>query len=508
MHMPHDQTWFFLKAVSIAQGNWLGETYDHYTLIKGPVYPAFLAGLSLLGINPKLGTALLYIIASIAFLFAMKLTIKSRIGLIVGFALVLGNPVTFSHFWSETLRLNLFIPLVLLFISALLALTNSVNQQQPKLPLFWTILCGISLGLALNTRAEAIWLFSGFAPLALITIRDVFKFHRLKPWVFIWILLTAFPVLINQKISNLNKEYYGKDYATPAFGKAVAAINSLNTVNDTSVYYLTPQVRDKLMQISQNTNELATQLFGENRFKDTPDQYFHGSYSSWGIRSAMARNGYYSDAKTTQAAYEKIYQDIRNYCLENTDSCQSTFMGFIVKPKRVAQLPEHMTSGINRLTRFEHFTPPQIQSMRDRGDLGFQYTVNRFFNMNVTWDKKLDSASGINEVEQKRLNRIKKTHKAYQKHFATVLYTSLLLCLLTLICRVRYSFLNTLLLFGLFAGSFSVFLLVSLLAVPGFPRLLSLSATPMLCFSAYFLAFGWETIVQKLKTSLQPQISV
>ena len=114
MRYPIDGTWFVRKAKSISEGHWMGETFDHYTLIKGPAYSMLLSIVSSLGISPKLAIDSIYILACLVFLKSLSLVIKNRLSLLIGFSLLLFNPITFSEFWTQPIRINFYASLVLI----------------------------------------------------------------------------------------------------------------------------------------------------------------------------------------------------------------------------------------------------------------------------------------------------------------------------------------------------------------------------------------------------------
>ncbi|MCP3907043.1 MAG: hypothetical protein GY712_03400, partial [Oceanicoccus sp.] len=307
MFSDHDGKWFLKAALSIYNGNWFGSPYTHFTLIKSPVYPVFLSFLANTGIHPKLAVDLLYVGASLVFLTALRSAIHNRLAVFLGFVIVLANPIAFSEYWATLLRLNLFAPLVLIYLSSILAIIAHADKDEPRISLPWSLVCALSLALAWYTREEAIWMISALAPMVLLTLRCFFrKKQRLQVLVF-WLLVVLLPNLLGQSFSSINKERYGFDGITdtraPEFSRAINAIYSLNTVNDDSYIYFTFETRDKLKSISENTLRVIEPLLDSEHGGYT---YFNdgigGGYASWATRDSMYHLGYYRDPERTELA--------------------------------------------------------------------------------------------------------------------------------------------------------------------------------------------------------------
>ncbi|MCP3849717.1 MAG: hypothetical protein GY694_05700 [Gammaproteobacteria bacterium] len=495
MFSEHDGYWFLKAALSIYKGEWFGSPYTHFTLIKAPGYPLFLSFLANIGIHPKLAIDLLYVGASLIFLIALRSAIHNRLAVFLGFVIVLANPIAFSEYWATLLRLNLFMPLVLIYLSSILAIIAQASKDKPEISLPWSLLCALSLAVAWYTREEAIWMISALTPMALITFRCFFKKkQRLQVLVF-WLLVTLSPYLLGQWFSSINKKMYGfdgiADTHAPEFSRALNAIYSLNTVNDDSYTYLTSETRDKLKIISDNTRRLIEPLLDSEHGEYT---YFgagiRGDYASWAIRDSMYNLGYYKDPKKAELAYKAIADDIDRFCLQKAGNCRKMyFPGVLVKPISRERFRTEIQNGVVNLVQFTPYKPADRLAEKDRGDSTYQYLVNRLFNFSTSWDEALEKRAGILEIEKKRVRKINTIYGTYQDSLYILLLVAVLWCAIVLLFgRKMAPKLVGLLLFGSFAGSYSVYLLISLFAVPGFSRLLAVVSIPLLCFTAYFLA--------------------
>ncbi|RUM42421.1 MAG: hypothetical protein DSY80_07220 [Desulfocapsa sp.] len=126
--------------------------------------------------------------------------------------------------------------------------------------------------------------------------------------------------------------------------------------------------------------------------------------------------------------------------------------------------------------------------MKDRGDRQFQYLVSRFFNFNAAWDETIEKKAGMLKIEQSRMRKIQQIYSCYSDYFYILVLFAALGVLTTLSNKRLTPKLIGLLLFGSFAASYSVYLLISLFAVPNFSRLLAIVSIPLLSLTAYFFA--------------------
>ena len=513
MFYPADQTWFFLNARNITQGKWLGEVYNHYTLIKGPVYSIFLSMVANLGISPKLAIDVIYISASLTFLKALCCALNNKIAISIGFLLVIMNPITASEYWAEPLRGNLYLSLVLVYLSTLMILIVKSYQSPEKLQIKWALLCGLSLALAWNTREESIWMLSGLFPFLLILIwRLSHRNHRLSPFTSLVIILLI-PVFLWQYIAGLNEEKYGfkgvSEFKGTQFARAANAIYSLNTDSGQPYIYLSNTVIDKLNTIGASTQRLAKAMLKEDGVTFKKKVAPKGSHSGWAIRSAMAKDGYYKDFHSTELAYQKIADEIEAYCQTHSGACRKTYIpGILIKQDAVKNLSANIHKGLKKATNFVHFPPSLAVEKRKRGSRRFQYLVNRFFNIHTDFDENYELSSEISKIELYRKNKLRNFYKQYKNEFLNVLLLSILICLITTIFLKSWqSRMIGILMIGSFSASFAIYILLTTFVLGDLPRALISSSIPMLCFAAYYLGLGIQMIIDYLYKTLIMQFN-
>ena len=75
---PYDEELQVSLGLSLAAGQWLG-AYNQYTLIKGIVYPLFLALCVKLGITYGMGLGIVMVVSALIFQAMLGLVTKNRV---------------------------------------------------------------------------------------------------------------------------------------------------------------------------------------------------------------------------------------------------------------------------------------------------------------------------------------------------------------------------------------------------------------------------------------------
>ena len=159
---PHDDYLFISLAKNILSGQWLGP-YNHYTLIKGPGYPLFIAIAHHLGLPLLIAQQLLYSLFSILVVIALRPLVNGRLLLMAVFALVLLNPFMFMYSGiSRVMRLGLSMPLVLATFTCMFGLVSRVRGSWNS-KIMWSSGLGFFFSYLWFTREEGIWMVPSLA---------------------------------------------------------------------------------------------------------------------------------------------------------------------------------------------------------------------------------------------------------------------------------------------------------------------------------------------------------
>jgi hypothetical protein len=205
-----DDRLFIELAKSIGEGHWLG-AYDSRTLIKGPMYPLWIALISKSGLPLLISQQLLYITACLFFLNAVGPMVKKRLYLLITFCFLLFNPMSYSSGIMDMVDRQGIYPALALFVVSITLKALMENGSSVIRRFFWSITLGIFLSAFWLTREESIWILPFFAG-----VFTFVTFHILRNRQSISIIreaalwLTPFFVLFFAIVSFsvVNKVYY------------------------------------------------------------------------------------------------------------------------------------------------------------------------------------------------------------------------------------------------------------------------------------------------------------
>ena len=246
-----DEAMYYANSQSIlnytTEGPWLGP-FNKIVLSKTPFFSVFLAAVQLTGIPLRLAEFLLYAPLPILFAIALKpFDTRTSSVVILASLLLLFVPSIASEF--RLLRGTLFGALALLCLILQTGFLIRVSKNQGRWWL-WALGCGLSAGLAIVTREEAIWLLIPCCTSLLCTLMIA---HRSRQWVIYCVSIAAFiggykvPI---ETFSYLNLSSYGID--APSLRQHPDYKNLYSTLTS-----LEPASREKYVPILSNTRMLA-----------------------------------------------------------------------------------------------------------------------------------------------------------------------------------------------------------------------------------------------------------
>lgn len=338
----HDDLLFLKQAISIAQGQWLGD-YHNLTHAKGPGFSIFLALNFYFGIPIIMSQQFLYLV-SIGLLILALRPLTKRLTRIIIFAILAFNPYFLT--WLRITREPLYTIETIAVVACTIALfihvylhpklfEERVNDKAAHL-IYWQCGLGFFYGTFWVTREESIWL----APVILLLLVAIFHaaassvirsradFSKVSTSVVRFILptilcffATLLPVLL------LNQTYYGfwgiTDTKTDEFR---AAYGSLTRVKDEDWHPYVPvsqETREALYLVSPAFQELEPHLeqtlagWSENGcllYQVCDD--IAGGWFLWAFRDAIQLAGYFE-------SYDKLETYLRSLTDEISEACRT-----------------------------------------------------------------------------------------------------------------------------------------------------------------------------------------
>jgi len=334
----HDDALFINLANSLIKLHWLGH-FNNLTLAKGPGYPIWIAFNNLFGLPLLLSQYLLYILACISLIIALKpLLSKHRIFLIILFIVLLFNPASFSNIVNTRVIREAVYPAQTLFIIAFTIGILVRNDRTVKNLIVWVGGLSVFLSWFWLTREEGVWILPFIVPILLFTGFKIWR-EKLSKWKIKLAILTvpfAFLFLSISIISSINYFVYGiytaVEFENPEF---LEAYGSLTRVKDQGWTQYLPVSRKKMKEIyavSPTFKKLEPYLDGalgkawatnNNKnnvyFQDPLD--IGGGWFVWAFRDAVAEVGYYKNGKDTMNFYKQLSSEIDTACREKKLDC-------------------------------------------------------------------------------------------------------------------------------------------------------------------------------------------
>ncbi len=335
----YDDRLFLKLAEFLYNGEWLGP-YDQLTLIKGPIYPMWLALSYTSGLPLHFTQQLLYLFAGLMLLMALKKLGINSLVLVILYLLYLFNPMTETY----VTRASIYPALAVLVIAGLIGLYASKNSHLFKFGL-WASLLGIALSALWLTREEGIWLI----PTTLLIIGYlIVTLYRTEQFLG-RTLISLLPLLILfgsiQFIAFINKTYYNVyftvEFQSPAFSSAYGALPRVKDEEWQPFIPILKKTHHKIYAVSPAFKELEPFLEGHigqiwekggRRFilrdnvmpQNWTERNRHeiiGSIFIFALRDAVVLAGYHVSAAKADNYYRRLAREIEQACEQQLLDC-------------------------------------------------------------------------------------------------------------------------------------------------------------------------------------------
>ena len=332
------------SAIKMINGRWLGD-YDKYTLCKNLSYPIFLATINQLHISYPIGFCSFICLSCLLFTKSLKPIIKNNNLRKLIFIILLYNPVGLSYQAAYHYR-NALIPWSVLIVIACIFAIYLRRKESLKAIFPWALTGMFFSGFFWNLREDSVWflpfILAGF--LSTIIHLSIDK-KKLKP-IASFTVIALLPILgipiWNHVISKINYNHYGI-YVTNDRTQSYSAkvLGQLISIDDNSDLDKDVWVSSETIKLAQKASPTIDKELVLSVFDGWPKE---GDYSIWALRDSAFYNGYYTDAKSTNELFKKIYKEL-----------DEAFKNGTLKKKKGIQLSN--TSGIYTAKEFYQTFP-------------------------------------------------------------------------------------------------------------------------------------------------------
>lgn len=369
----HDDVLFLKLAESISRGAWLGG-YDNLTLVKGPIYPFFIAFAHFWGIPLFFAEFLLLVFGSALMAHALKPVLQNRSIQLMIFGVLLFNPMTANLHVTRILRDSFYTTETLIFFASLIGLFVRAGKPGTRHG-YWSMLAGISLFCLWNTREEGALLL----PPALLLLAGGFYRHWLAhtrqkttgnveflriPLSLGWFVLPMLTLLaLNGTLATINYVYYGgfvrNEFKSEAFTSCYQALLQIEGEDENPLVPLTTSTIRKAYRASPTFNQVSGILDNPdnpwNQFGEGPDHEIKGGFLVWALRDATQATGAHQSLVTSQDWYRQVATEI-NQAFKSGQLKKYrglTLQLFKFNTEILMQLPARMWVNLKKVSTFQ-----------------------------------------------------------------------------------------------------------------------------------------------------------
>jgi hypothetical protein len=404
-----DDRLFVELAKNISEGRWLG-VYDNKTLIKGPVYPLWIAIISRADLPLLLSQHLLYILACLFFIYAIGPVVKRKWHLLIMFGFLLFNPMTYTDWiMNMAYRAGIYPALTLFVISTTLKILINGDVSVTR-RFLWSSALGFFLSAFWLTREESIWILPFFVGILAWEGARIFRDRGLLS-IRLETSLWAVPFLVllvaMGTVSMVNHIYYGNfapiEIKTEPFRSAYGALLRVKQKPFRPAVPVSKETREAIYGVSEAFRELKPFLEGDIGKRFIPDLYsvkqnyekglvnardaygikrllgqdksgiWRGIWDRsgpdngdilgisflWVFRDAVAAAGHYGDWATARKFYIRLAAQVNMACEEGRLDCLSERSSLLPSWRRdyIHPLVKTFFYGCYAVVAFSGFDP-------------------------------------------------------------------------------------------------------------------------------------------------------
>jgi hypothetical protein len=346
---PNDDGIFARSAGHLVDGDWLGP-YDKLTLIKGPGYPIFIAGVHDLGLPLKFAEHVLHLLACAVMGLAVGRVLRSRGMGVATFAVLALNPAYLGATAARLGRDSFYGSMCLLVVGGVLLLVSYVPwlaDRGPRWAVPVLIAAGPALGFAAAgyylTREERVWLAPAVGIVALGGVLSWPGGRRLmlrNAAVGGGAAVLAFATFAASLgwVRGENERHYGTsviaDLADGEIARAYGEWQRVRAGRERRYVPVSERQREAVYDISPTAAEMeegfsgaATAWIGLScAFARVCNDYM-GAFFVWAMRDAAEAAGYDDSGGQVQRYFGRVADDIAEACDSGELRCSPRPLG-------------------------------------------------------------------------------------------------------------------------------------------------------------------------------------
>ena len=341
----YDSVRYLGMAESLAAGKWLG-AYNQMTLIRPPMYPAFLAINSWMGWPLERSQALVYL-TSVALLLGALQEIGVagwRIAVVCLLCAFHPTELLTSEFVASE---GIYTSISTMLLAGCLGVMGAAANASDSRLFLWLCLLSVSAACFWHIRPESIWIVPFGGIYILYLCRTFRKSYRQK-WLAVSgaVLLPCLSVcMMTLYLENRNAKEYGvhivQELNEPNIVSAFAWLTRIDggkhhpyiPVTNTALsqaYEVSPHFALLKPFLSQQTGGKGWSRYG-CEWMNVCDE-LSGGWLIWAVRDAAASIGVYESAVSASRFYGRVAHEIQTACREGRITCTHNPTGNMLGP--------------------------------------------------------------------------------------------------------------------------------------------------------------------------------
>lgn len=324
---PHDDELAIHQGRSLLDGNWLG-TYNQYTLIKGIVYPVFVALVKLLGFTYGQGMGILIVASGLIMVGMLKKINANRVFLLLAYGFVIFLPIGYLGRGALKIYRNAISPwLILILLSCIIVIY--LQRKRPWRESWpWIIGAAVTFTCIYYLREDMMWLY----PLVIVALILAAFGHYRKTWKqlvkgLLFVLLPWIMVGVTGiGISTINYHYYGvfciSDRTSGNFSEMMSLILSVKDDDANEDIWCTQNMLNACIEASPTLQSMEEEIHAASKawgsLQNGSESYeVRGDFMQWVLRDAFTNAGYYVDAVETDRMIGNVVSELREAYAED-----------------------------------------------------------------------------------------------------------------------------------------------------------------------------------------------
>ena len=361
----------------LLKGRYLGN-YCDLTLVKGVIYPFFLAVLRLIKIPYSISLTILYIVACLFFTYGLMKTIKNKTILTIIFTFLLFNPISYSSDVFQRLYRNSILYIELLFFLGIVIII--IYDEKEKILNY--IFLGIIISIMLLTKEDTI---SSYFVLLILLIYKMYKKRTKKNLIIISIPIVI--IILNLNIVSfanyLKYNIYTYDELRSSnFKKAYKKILQIKDDQKIDNVAIPKSTLYKLAENSKVFDFTKRQIDNRYNLVVEKDQEVTNGNIVWYIRSWIYQKNNFQDGKESEEYYKKLSDEIEKLFnegkLEKEFALSSVFLN-IPTLNEMKNIPKNLIKAIWYTTSYKNiktFSEDNLRSEYKYDEKVKAYTVS------------------------------------------------------------------------------------------------------------------------------------